>query len=207
MNNESIIERKYKYAEIYGGKVRDLRESHMEYVDFCSIWEPTAFWLDVTGVDEIGVGWVIKADTVRGTYFEKPQELTVEATLETTKQAKFEMLSEEFAKVQESAFVTSSLGFRANAGQRAYRDVDGLITQMEEEKLEYVNFRDYDNIFQPITLDEAKTLKLEIIKNGQSIYLQKWNMENEINDAETIDDVNNILINFSMLDFFSISWE
>jgi hypothetical protein len=32
-------------------------------------------------------------------------------------------------------------------------------------------------------------------------------MENEINDAETIDDVNNILISFNMLDFFSVSWE
>lgn len=201
---EQIVERKYKYAEIYGGKVRDLKESHMEFVDFCSIWEPTAFWLDVTGVEEIGIGWVIKADTIRGTYFEKPKELTSEITLETRKNAKLEELNKSFKDVQETAYVISSLGFRANAGERAYRDVDGLITQMEEEAVEYVNFRDYDNIFQPINLEEAKVLKLEIIKNGQSIYLQKWNYENEINSAETEEELNNIHIYFDMVDFFTL---
>ena len=135
--NDSVVERKYKYAEIYGGKVRDLRESYLNYTDFCSIWDPTSFWLDVTGIEDIGVNWVLKSNETVGTYFEQPKEITAEITLDTLKKAKLELLSENFSNVQENAYMISSLGFRANAGQRAYRDVDGLITQMEEEKMEY----------------------------------------------------------------------
>ena len=204
--NDSVVERKYKYAEIYGGKVRDLRESYLNYTEFCSIWDPTSFWLDVTGVEDIGIDWVLKSNEIVGTYFEQPKEITAEITLDTLKKAKLELLSKEFSNVQESAYIISSLGFRANAGQRAYRDVDGLITQMEEEQIEYVNFRDYDNIFQPISLEEAKLLKLEIIKNGQSIYLQKWNLENKINEAKSEDELKEIHPYFDMCDFFSLKY-
>lgn len=195
----------YKYAEIYGGIVRDLKESNLGFTEFASIWDPTAFWLDVTGLtdNEIQVGWILKSDTERGTYFEKP-EVTVDPESFESKQAALkERLAIAFDQVQQEAYIVSSLGFRANAGQRAYRDVDGLVKQMEAEGLETVDFRDYDNVFQPITLPEAKTLELEIIKNGQSIYLQKWDFEGKIADATTVEELDAISISFEMLDFFS----
>ena len=195
----------YKYAEIYGGIVRDLRESHLGFAEFASIWDPTAFWLDVTGLtdNEIQVGWVLKSDTERGTYFEAPEQLGDPESFEFKKSAKQELLEAAFQTVQNTAYVVSSLGFRANAGTRAYRDVDGLIKQMTTEGLESVDFRDYDNVFQPITFEEAKTLELEIIKNGQSIYLQKWAFEDAINKATTVEELDAINIGFDMLDFFS----
>ena len=199
----------YKYAEVYGGIVRDIKESNLGFVDFVSIWAPTAFWLDVTGLtaDEIQVGWILKSSPERGTYFVKPDVVVDPESFDTKKGAKLEMLEAAFNTVQEQAFIVSSLGFRANAGQRAYRDVDGLVTQMVEEDVETVNFRDYDNVFQPITLAEAKTLKLEIIKNGQSIYLQKWQMEAALDAAKTVEDLDKINIDFEMLDFFASPYE
>lgn len=195
----------YKYAEIYGGIVRDLRESHLGFTEFASIWDPTAFWLDVTGLTdkEIQVGWVLKSDTERGTYFEAPEQMEDPESFEFKKRAKQELLEAAFQTVQNTAYVVSSLGFRANAGTRAYRDVDGLIKQMTTEGLEFVAFRDYDNVFQPITFEEAKTLELEIIKNGQSIYLQKWAFEDAINKATTVEELDAINIGFDMLDFSS----
>mgnify|MGYP003291391367 CR=1 FL=1 len=191
----------YKYAEIYGGKVRDIKESHLKFVEFCSIWDPRCFWMDVTGVDDIGIGWVMKSNSSIGIYFEEP--ISIEDNLEMRKNAKLELLTARFLAVVDTAYLISSLGFRANAGQRAKSDVDGLITSMEEENINIKNFRDYDNLIQELTLDELKTLRLEIIKNGEYIYYQKWEYESAIKNCETIDDVEDIIISFKMMDFIN----
>ena len=195
----------YKYAEIYGGIVRDLKESNLGFAEFASIWDPTAFWLDVTGLtdEDIQVGWLLKSDPERGTYFAAPEVQVDPDSFEIRKAAKLELLSLAFQTVQETAYIVSSLGFRANAGARAYRDVDGLIKRMKAENLDTVMFRDFDNVLQPVTLDEAQTLELEIIKNGQAIYLQKWAFEDAIGKATTVEELDKIIISFDMLDFFS----
>lgn len=59
-----------KYAEIYGGKVRDVRLSELEYVDFCSLWSPESYWVDVSGIDDVQPGYLVKFSQDRGTYFE-----------------------------------------------------------------------------------------------------------------------------------------
>ena len=193
----------FKYAEIYGGKVRDLKESHLPYVEFCSIWDPTCFWMDVTGIDEIGIDWVLKASTEIGTYFDKPSEYEEEVTLESKKAGKLEILTNKFKEVLETAFLLSSLGFYINAGERAKGDVDGIITQMEAENIETKMFMDYEDVIQVITLDEAKVLQLEIIKNGEFVYQQKWELRNRINNATTIEEVDQIQIAFDMYDFIN----
>ena len=71
----------YKYAEIYGGLVRDLKESNLGYTEFCSIFDPSSYWLDVTGVEDIDIGYVIKFTPELGTYFEAPEPKVVEETL------------------------------------------------------------------------------------------------------------------------------
>ena len=192
----------YKYAEIYGGKVRDIKESNLTFVEFCSIWDPTTFWLDVTGVEEIGIGWVTKSNTEIGTYFEEPY---IENTLENKRASKLEALDIEFKKALEKAFILSSLGFYANAGERAKGDVDGIIAKMEARNLETTNFMDYDDVLQVITLEEAKVLKLEIIDNGESVYNQKWALRNQINLATTIEELEAIHIELYMYDFISNS--
>ena len=59
-----------KYAEIYGGKVRDVRLSELGYVDFCSLWSPESYWVDVSGIDDVQPGYLVKFSQDRGTYFE-----------------------------------------------------------------------------------------------------------------------------------------
>ena len=197
----------YKYAELYGGKVRDIKTSNLPYADFCSIWDPTAFWIDVTGIDNIEVGYVLKSDTSRGTYFEAPEDEPDTTTLEYAKSYKLELLKAEFERVQETATVTSSLGFVANAGTRAHRDVTGLIKRMKVDNDSTTEFRDYNDIFQVVTLAELEILQIEIIKNGQYIYKQKWDIEKLIESATNIEDVDAVVISFNMLDFFDIPYE
>ena len=190
----------FKYAEIYAGKVRDIKESHLPYIEFCSIWDPTCFWLDVTGIDDVGINYVIKSNSEIGTYFEKPVAYT-EITLEEVKISKLAILDKAFKDITESAYLLSSLGFYINAGTRAKVDIDGIITHMEAEDVETKMFMDYENIVQVITLDEAKILQLEIIKNGEFIYQQKWEFRNKINNALSINDIDTLKMEFKMYDF------
>jgi hypothetical protein len=196
----------FKYAEIYGGKIRDIKESHLGFVEFCSIWDPTCFWYDVTGIDDIGIGYIVKSDTVRGVYFEAPP-IEDESSFEFKKAAKLEQLIKAFESIQETATVISSLGFIANAGIRANRDVNGLIKQMKADKTNTTEFRDYNDIFQVVTLAELELLEIEIIKNGHYIYKQKWDMERALYTATTVEDIDAIDIHFEMLDLFTTQYE
>lgn len=188
-----------KYAEIYGGKVREVKESTLNYVDFCSIFDPSAYWLDVTGVEDIGVGYVIKFSETLGTYFEAPE--IIEETLESVRSAKAELLEGLFKMQLDKAYIMSSLGVMMNAGTRAKDDVDGLIKQMEAEGVDKTDFMSYEDILVPVTLDELKTLQLEIIKNGHSVYQQKWHFREAINNAIDMETLRSINIEFRMLDF------
>lgn len=190
----------YKYAEIYAGKVRDLKESNLGYVEFCSIFDPTSFWLDVTGVENIEIGWVIKSNTEVGTYFESPE--IPEETLETKKAAKLEELDAKFAITETEAYLTSSLGFQINAGERAYRDIEGLIKLLTAKpEITTVNFCCYDNTEVPVTLADLNTMQIEVILSGNSFYDQKWAYRKAINNALSIKELDAIIIDFTMSDF------
>lgn len=192
----------YKYAEIYGGLVKNLKESALGYTEFCSIYDPSSYWVDVTHVEDIEIGYIVRFQESVGTYFEKPS-VEQEVTLESKKAEKLELLDREFKRALEHAYILSSLGFYANAGTRAKGDVDGLITKMETKGLEQTIFMDLHNMTQTISLEEAKILRIEIIENGEFVYGQKWSMRDTINNAKTISELEDMNIYLKMFDFLN----
>ncbi|WP_346666112.1 hypothetical protein [uncultured Mailhella sp.] len=191
----------YKYAEIYGGLVRDLKESNLGYTEFCSIFDPSSYWLDVTGVEDIDIGYVIKFTPELGTYFEAPEPKVVEETLETKRAKSLELLKARFAEAADKAWVDSSLGFRANANETAYRDVDGLILLLEGQDTKLIQFCDYDNLMQALTLDKLKVLQKEIAQNGTYLYQQKWDYRDTIEGAETMEELDTLSFSFKNMSF------
>ena len=99
------------------------------------------------------------------------------------------------------AIVYSSLGFTADSDSRAKADVDGLIEVMECTGAEASLFRDADNELHQLTLDNLKTLRLEIIQNGQFAYQTKWTLETQIKALETRADIEAVNIVFSGMKF------
>ena len=100
--------------------------------------------------------------------------------------------------------VTSSLGFVADSDVRAVTDVSGLITVAEatpSESRTTVAFMDHNNEAHMLSLDQLKTLQLEIIQNGQSAYQQKWQIRTAIEEAADKDALDAIEIKFTGLDF------
>ena len=60
---------------------------------------------------------------------------------------------------------------------------------------------DHDNQTHLLTLDQLKTVQLEIIQNGQSAYQQKWTLRTAIKEAQSKEDLEAIEIKFTAEDF------
>lgn len=130
-------------------------------------------------------------------------------TLEEVKTQKLTELEQKFlAWYETDATVTSSLGFVADSDSRAMMDTSGLVTTLEAQSAETrgtVVFMDHDNVPHQLTLDQMKTVNLEIIQNGQSAYAQKWTMRTAIEQAQDVEAVNAISIEFHGEDFSAAS--
>ena len=139
------------------------------------------------------------------TYTETPDPLPPEPTLEELKTAKLATLETAFLQWYETdATVISSLGFTADSDARSMMDVSGLVTTLEAtpaESRSTVAFMDSSNEPHALTLDQMKTLQLEIIQNGQSAYTQKWTLRAAIESAEDKETLEGIEIVFTPSDF------
>ena len=132
-----------------------------------------------------------------------------EPSLEEVKSQKLQELDQKFMQwYEQGATVKSSLGFVADSDARAMMDTSGLVTTLEaqpEEARGTVAFMDHDNVPHQLTLDQMKTVNLEIIQNGQSAYAQKWAYRTAIEAAETVEALNAIEIAFHGEDFSAAS--
>lgn len=123
--------------------------------------------------------------------------------IEEMKTIRYNEVETYFKKASEDAWVISTCGFKINAGDVANRDVEGLIKVMKADGNEYELFRDYDNNFHKVTLNDLETMQLEIIKNGQNLYKQKWNFLNEISSMSEPQEVFSYSIIYNNLDFLN----
>lgn len=137
---------------------------------------------------------------------QKAVQARAEAELEynklpNVKERKLAELTFALNQVRETAWVMSSLGFQADANDTANTNVDGLIKSMTALNLTSTYFCDYNNVTHLVTIDDLKTLQLEIIQNGQALYAQKWAIRDAINAAKKKEVVDAIEIKFTMMDF------
>ena len=106
-------------------------------------------------------------------------------TVEELKKQKLQQLSDLATKALEHGKITSSLGFKVDATKKAIEDTEGLIKVLEVTGRSTVSFCDADNEFHNITLDQVKTINLEIIDYKQKVYAKKWNIRESIASATT----------------------
>lgn len=93
-------------------------------------------------------------------------------------------------------YITSSLGFRANADRRSLQNVDNLIKIGQDTV-----FKDYDNQFHSVTVQDLETLSMEISINGSNLYNQKFQMQMTVMNFTTMEQIENFTIQFNMMDF------
>ena len=126
-----------------------------------------------------------------------------EVSLEEAKVEKLEALKAAFLTASETAHCMSSVGFEIDANETANRDINGLIVVMEARGKETELFRAYDNTFHEVTLDDLKTMLVEISEHGQKLYARKWQLEVSIQAATTAEELDAITITFEGVDVAS----
>ena len=99
--------------------------------------------------------------------------------------------------VNTDMIINSSLGFAINADLRSQNNLRCLIAV----GVEPVNFVTADNSVQSLSIKQLNVLLNECALNGQSLYLQKWEYKAEIENAQTIEELEKIKFNFVMLGF------
>lgn len=121
-----------------------------------------------------------------------------EIILDNHKQSRLEELHNAADSALETAGIKSSLGFKIDANEKAVRDLNGLVEIGDND----VSFCDYDNVIHDhITAEQVKTMRNEVLLNGQNLYAQKWTYRAAVNAAETLEQLNSITFKFDMLDF------
>ena len=129
----------------------------------------------------------------------RPEENAVPKTLEDLKEFRLEELVEIFNGWMDSpdASIQSSTGYMVNANNTAKKNVDGLITAMESTGVETITFMCFDNNPAQLTLQQLKTIQLELIQRGSALYARKWFYRSQIESAQTMEEVNSIEFDFS----------
>ena len=99
--------------------------------------------------------------------------------------------------VNTDMIIKSSLGFTINADLRSQNNLRGLIAI----GIEPVNFMTADNSVQSLSIEQLNVLLNECAQNGQYLYLLKWQYREQIEQAQTVEELNAIEFNFTMKDF------
>lgn len=104
----------------------------------------------------------------------------------------------ETARSDSTVSIMSSVGFEINANTTANENISGLITMMETTGTETTSFMAFDNTLQTVTLEDLKTMQLELVAWGQALYAYKWQVRAQIEAAETVEEVQAIVIDYSL---------
>ena len=127
--------------------------------------------------------------------FTAPKEKTL-SELKSDKLSELSTKASSFEQTEnKEMYIISSLGYKVNADPKALRNIEVLID------LGVTQFRTYDNENVEVTTDNLKTMKSEIGMNAVNLYQQKWTIQDLINKAKTVEELNAIEIKFEMLDF------
>ncbi len=119
-----------------------------------------------------------------------------EPTIHELKTRKLADLNSAFETASQTAHCVSSAGFEINADETANRNVSSLIIAMEATGQQTARFCAYDNTFHTVTLEQLKTMQLEIIAHAQGIYERKWVLREAIEAAQTQEELDDVVITF-----------
>ena len=130
---------------------------------------------------------------------EKAEQEAEYNKLENVKARKLAELNRamEEAKISSSVSIQSSVGYTVNANTTAKQNVDGLITAMTATGRDTVSFMTFDNNLVELTLEQLKTIQLELISYGNNLYARKWALRSQIEDCKTKEEVDAIVISYA----------
>lgn len=178
ISDESIIGPLPDGTEKYVPTAAEATEMVSEYRIWCAENNLTA--------DETLIRHLTDIDTVKQILLD---EVSVKA-------AEFEL------NLNPAMYFVSSMNFRCNGDRRTKDNLSDLYTYFDlQAQGGHIMYRDYDNEMRPLTKEQVLTLLTEHVQNGQDLYMQKWSLQQKIADADNMDQLHELKIDFSMKDF------
>lgn len=119
-------------------------------------------------------------------------------TIEDYKQYKTNLILSSFENEFENGhFMSASLGIevdcRRSNSKNDKQNVEGLISNMSRKSKTPINYVGYSEIKTGITKTQLETLVAEMEDHVLGLYEKKWVLQTQIENATTIDDLNNII--------------
>lgn len=133
---------------------------------------------------------IIGKKFVDGEWVDKtPEEILAEQLPELKKSKKEQILKEFQQATSDSIMHSTTLNAEVDYGERHLRNVTSLVDYMEASNMQSTQFRIADNSFVEVSLDQLKALKLEMIGYGIYLYQRKWEIEQQIENATTLEEL------------------
>ena len=111
---------------------------------------------------------------------------TIVADLSLDKQNKLDEIKNNFiSDYNTGSFSSTTLSKDVNVGRNHLQNLTSLIEYMTVNNIDNTQFRVYDNSFVTATLSQMQSLKLDLIDRGLTLYQHKWDLETQIENAET----------------------
>lgn len=164
---------------------------HSEYAVRQAVWEEDHKVFGKEPEENRAEFW----EKLNVTYSEEEQQFTLKE-LRAKKLGELDRAFYEWRSKQ--AVLVSSLGFVADADERAMIDVSGLVA-LEAPAV----FMDANNVPHELTADQIKILHKEIIQSGNKAYETKWALRNAISAAESKDALEAIELKLEPVNFLS----
>lgn len=131
----------------------------------------------------------------------KPHEME---TLEKVKSGAVEHLSQVYKAFQNQhcseLYVTSSAGVCVNADLYSQGIISALIGTLENAT-DTVSYKLYDDSFKDLSRADLETILKDCRANLLALQAQKWAFQNQINAAESVEEVKAITFDFVMQDY------
>lgn len=118
------------------------------------------------------------------------------ASLARYREAALGRLHAAWLEAEGNGKLQSAAGFVIDANERANRDIGGLITMLEASGGSGATFCAADNTMHPVTLEQLRAMRLEVISYGQRLYAAKWAMRAALESAASFDEVDAVNISF-----------
>lgn len=94
-------------------------------------------------------------------------------------------------------YLTSSLGFKINADISSQKNLEALIRIGQPVE----KFKDYDNNYHSVSVENLNTMLTECAINGTSLYATRFSYCDTLKDSDSMDEIMELKFDFKMLDF------
>ena len=97
-------------------------------------------------------------------------------------------------------YLTSSLGFKINADISSQKNLEALIRIGQPTD----KFKDYDNNYQSVTIENLNTMLTECAINSANLYATRFSYCDALKASDSMDEIMEIKFDFKMLNFSEV---